>query len=276
MVLVLVVVAACRPAMPPLFPGAVEAPIQVTFGGTVIVPVEVDGVPLRFIVDTGASITALVPRTAKQLGIVATGRTLVNDSVEATVGFVDRLKVAGVEHLGLRVAIVDLPATRRAEGNFDGILGLDVLGHHDVVIDFARKRLAMHRLGRLGALARDHRMSKLEFEPIRHGLVLVAASVDGHDPMPAVLDLGSPASILNKAAARQLHGDFPLHYQIVLPREVKVGDLVVFNRPMYVSDLPLFARWGLASEPAMLLGADVFGDRAIVLLYDKRTLLVSK
>jgi hypothetical protein len=271
--LVLVLVGCHAPTLPPDFPGGVEERLVLHSSQSVLLPVRVNGKLKHFIVDSGASISALTPATARDLGIAATGVVTVNDAVEPT-GIVESLAIAEAEHRDVRVAIVDLPAARRMDVDYDGILGLDVLGQHDVVIDFARGKIVLHPAGYVARSAGARELSRVSFRPSRHGLVLVTAEFD-FTPIPAVVDLGAQFTMINRAACWMRGVGSPLG-MMTKPSQVGMGDVDLGERRMLVADLPIFSRSGLMPGPAIVLGADVFVNRTVVLAYQERSIYVSR
>jgi len=276
--LVAVTLGACRPAAP-RFPGGIELPLVQSHGGTLFVPVMVNGQPRKFIIDTGASITAVTPTTARELRLAATGDTiLINDETIALVSTLRSLSVGAAHHTDVRVAIVALPAAKRIDERFDGILGLDFLGQYDVVVDLQRHKLNLHPPGHVAQTAGARQMSKVPFQRVRNGLVLLTAMLDDNPPIPAILDLGSQHTVVNSAGAHWLAFNRTGYINGWRPKAIRIGEFEVFEIEgffMPVSDLPMFAGWGYASSPAVLLGIDLFEDRTLVLSYQSSTLFVS-
>lgn len=147
---------ALRPELGPLMerlrarrhtPALAEIPITRT-GGTLLVDTRINGSPqaFRFMVDTGASYTAISTETALRLGLrdiflgapvveleTANGRiyttTAMLDSVQIGTARVDRVEAVILEQMG----------------RVDGLLGQSFLRHFDIEIDRTRGVLALHR-----------------------------------------------------------------------------------------------------------------------------------
>jgi hypothetical protein len=89
--------------------------------------------------------------------------------------------------------------------------------------------------------------------------------------VPAILDLGSPASYLNREAATRSG-----HTPDTLDRHrIGLGDLEMVVPSLLVEDLAAFARLGI-SGPAMLLGSDAFGRRMLAIAYADDVILVTR
>jgi hypothetical protein len=59
-------------------------------------------------------------------------------------------------------------------------------------------------------------------------------------------------------------------------KSMSVGDVQLARRPMLVKNLPAFERAGLADRPAILLGSDVFANRALLIGYRDRVAMLSR
>lgn len=115
--------------------------------GLIYVSADLDGHPLRMIVDTGANRTILDKAAADRLGIVPEGPPLdvagciTNAASEADVG---ALRVGPVL-LGQRaIAVLDLGSMKQKLGEIDGIIGGDFLAGTKAVIDYGADELRLH------------------------------------------------------------------------------------------------------------------------------------
>lgn len=292
-------IAGCASPRPvPRFAGGVEVPLTVTARGTLLVPVTFGegATVLPFVLDTAASITALTPHAADTLGVQMSDRTVtVYDSrgynPEASIATVPELSVGAVCHHKQRVAVVHLRAGDDVDVRYAGVLGLDVLRAHDVVIDFSRNLLGIHHSGDLAVAAATTDMVKTGFHRGRDNLLQLEVSIDGHPGVAAILDLGSQVTVLNSAAAALL-GPGPLidteqaatgmtltgkfGQDLRRVRELMVGELPLRHRLVVVADLPVFQRFGLADRPAIILGADLFAGRAVAIAFADRAIFLSR
>lgn len=266
--LMLVAAAACRKP-PPELTGGRHAPLQRT-NGHLLVRAEVDGQPVNFVLDTGASISAITQTTATRLGITRTGTTPVNGHVVPT-GVMRRLSIANIAHADVRVAVVELLEIEHRRAYLDGVLGLDVLGRHDLVIDLRDRELALHPSGTLVARAAGSDVARIPFARGKHGLPIIRATLERGVTVPAILDLGSPVSYLNReAATRSGHAPDTLDRHHII-----IGDLELVVPAFFVEDLPAFSRLDITG-PAVLLGNDAFGRRMLALAYADDVLLVTR
>lgn len=296
--LAVVGIAGCATPRPvPRFAGGVEVPLTISSRGTLIVPVSFGAAKVMpFVLDTAASITAVTPRTADELGVVMTDHTVtVYDSrgynPEAMLGTVPELSVGAVCHHHQRVAVVHLRAGDDVDVRYAGVLGLDVLRAHDVVIDFSRNVLGIHPSGDVAQDAAATGMVKTGFHRGRDNLMQLEVAIDGNPGVAAILDLGSQVTVLNSAAAALL-GPGPLidtqqadtgmtltgvyGQDLRRVRELMVGELALRHRLVVVADLPVFQRFGLANRPAIILGADLFAGRAVAIAFADRAIFLSR
>jgi len=147
--------AACMVQMPAEMSSPAEVtPGEVAFelasgGSAIVVPVRIDEhAPLRFILDTGATLTCLDAGVAKKLGLEprtgVIGRGF-GVGAEGTVGMVaiDSLTVGSAVAEDLTACRLDLQSLRGAGIHVDGLLVLNFLREYRVTLDFERRALKL-------------------------------------------------------------------------------------------------------------------------------------
>ena len=274
--LALLVLIACRSPRPPEFAGGVELQLAQSWHGTVFVPVVVNGRPLRFIFDTGATISAVTPATAQVLELVPNGTTLVNGTIDAQLATLQSLSVGSIRHDHVRVAIVALPEERRIDEHFDGVLGLDILGQHDVAIDIPRHRFVFYPPSYLAHSDAVSGMIRVPFTKGHYGLVELQATFDERrGGIPAFLDLGAQRTITNPVTANWIEGGGPLDPERS-SRGLAVGHVRWDEFKIVIENLQIFEYWIRTDDLAVILGADLFRDRALVLAYQDGALFVAR
>jgi hypothetical protein len=112
-------------------------------GAPVVVPVSINGVELRLMLDTGADRTLISPAAAARTGLpMETGSqvkiTGVAGSAVASELSVVQMQVAGARVGPLRVVVLEAPT-----GGLDGLLGRDVLDYFTLTIDGAAGRATL-------------------------------------------------------------------------------------------------------------------------------------
>ena len=184
-------------------------------------------------------------------------------------------RCAGFEGLAKMLgAVPGASVVGRASGvheAIDGILGQDVLGRYITEVDVPRHKLVLHP-----PAATAWRTPELVAIPYTEtlGLIRLAGALDG-TPIAAILDLGAAATIANTRAApgaAALPGasgvgadGAALAMAQVRGRALTIGDVAFGARDLYVSDLPVFADFGLAEQAAVILGMDVLASRRLVI-----------
>ncbi len=265
-VLFVVAAAACARVVPASMPpprGASEK-LDIARSGHLLVTAKLDGRPYVFVLDTGASITAVSAATARELGLATDGSMQINDSIVAPLGTVHSLALSGVEHADVPVAIVDLPDA--LEVGARGVIGLDVLARDDIVVDLAGAEFGVYPAGTIAHSGRD----LLPLAYGAHGLILLDVVLGGTTTVPAMLDLGSPVSMLNSSAAMLMAAK-----SNIIPIAARTENTALQPVDMLVSDRGTFARLGLAHRPALVLGTDVFEGRVLAISYRDRVAFVA-
>jgi predicted aspartyl protease len=269
----------------------------------IVLPVVFDeGEPLDFILDTGASMSVITPRTREALGfgpddgLTAQGQGAGGDLSDIRVLVLGKLSVGDREYKNHTVAVTDLSHLEEQLGApIGGILGANFLARHVIELDFAGGLLKLHPKSAVDDGHVDtSSMAHIEFEHfVAGGLIRVEVNLDEAPPMPAVLDLGAGRSVVNwrgaKAAglrrrsrkpsttAEPLLGadNQPIETAGYLFETIRLGDYVVEKPELFVADLPIFQTLGVADSAAMVFGVDLFAGCTIVLDYGNRKLHVA-
>lgn len=126
--------------------GNFSSPIEVDRGGAVLLPVMVNGEgPFAFLVDTGATSSAIADTLARRLNLDVAGKTMAATSAgSATFDVVNigSLRASGRDAANLRVAVIPSAALANAAARAVGILGQDVLREASFTIDYEHSRFA--------------------------------------------------------------------------------------------------------------------------------------
>lgn len=225
------------------------------------VPVSVDGKgPYAFIIDTGAERSVVSRELAETLGLDAGPSARLFDFTGAST--VNTVKVPSLSAGSLGTDALEAPSLAAANLGAPGMLGIDALQGHRVVIDFDRKRMTL-------VPSRKHpRGEILVGAEARLGqLIVTKASFDGY-PISVVIDTGSWVSVGNKAmlalAKRKPRHIGPVTIYSVTGRSLRtdyfsvnnlsIGDVRLDNFGLSFADAPPFERFGLADKPALILG----------------------
>jgi clan AA aspartic protease (TIGR02281 family) len=110
-------------------------------GGQIHVDGRVNGVPVDFIVDTGASLVVIPRAVAAQAGIDTKGMARLqtaNGIMDAPVASIRRLSIGALHADHVRAVVHDVDAAGRT-----GLLGMNVLGAYRMTVDHARSLLLL-------------------------------------------------------------------------------------------------------------------------------------
>jgi predicted aspartyl protease len=225
------------------------------------VPVQVDGKgPYPFIIDTGAERSVMSRELADTLGLDAGSKARLLDFAGAST--VNTVKVASLSAGSLTTGEIEAPALAAANLGAPGMLGMDALQGHRLVIDFDNRRMtlatAKKRLKGEVVVGAESRLGQL---------IVTKATFEGQ-PISVIIDTGSWVSVGNmamralaKRAPRAIGAinvlsvtgrSFDANY--VMVNNIHVGDIQFDRFGMSFADVPPFARLGLSDKPALILG----------------------
>lgn len=126
-------------------PGRAPGHVELEFerrGQAILVPAEVSGTSVYFVLDTGASLVSLTPRVARDAGVLppddAPSLTLqtANGTTRSPVGLIDRLRLGRRSHEHVTYALCSGCGDETHRGKpVAGLLGLNVLRRYETDID---------------------------------------------------------------------------------------------------------------------------------------------
>lgn len=266
-------------AQPTIPPATIDNTLEIT-GETVrareietrlSVPVLVNGQgPFRFIVDSGADRSVVGAALARRLGLPVRGEALLQGMAGSSM-----VQTVRIDTLSLgRTTIPGIvaPALAEADLGAEGILGIDALAEQRLRLDFAAKSITVEDARRPepyadGAIVVTARRRKGQ-------LILTELDV-GIGRIYAVIDTGAQVTMGNAALrARVFAGHTPppvtvveltsvtgqkLSADLIVFPLIRIGGLTLTNVPVAFADAPPFRLFGLARDPAMLIGTDVLG-----------------
>nr|WP_246495099.1 retroviral-like aspartic protease family protein [Ameyamaea chiangmaiensis] len=263
----------------------VELPLR-NDGGYLSVIAVVDGVSVRFVIDTGAEGGLITPALARSLSLRRDpasssfvqgsrgGRTVPNLIVPS-------LALGDVRFGPLSVPMGALPGSPTLTPPVGGLLGADLLSRFDVEFDVPAGRLRLWALGsRL-----PPPWAAYELPALREGDRLrIEVRLDGARLM-ALLDSGARSRVVSEAVARQLGvsaddlardpggttAGVDLH--AVLYRWHTFRSLVVGGEH---ETAPVLTVSPLAPDTEMLLGSDWFAQRRVLIAYGESRLFVRR
>ncbi len=287
--------AAAEPAPVVAVPVAAAAqPLEILPSGHPVVLVRIDGgAPKRFVIDTAASSTTIMPKLRTEMpGLVA---KLSDDPLDGAAGrsdvettVVKQVEVAG--HVFRSPELMLLPPGPTDHLGVDGILGADIIADYVIELDIPGRSWRMTpkvEAGMLGGLPASVPFVLDDMRAPRLAIRLNGVEV------PAILDTGARGTIINWAAAKAIGItlDSP---GVVKATDIKgatnhampsveapiaaltIGEARVEGRKVRIADLSIFKILGFTLEqPAVILGIDMFADRRFVIDHPALRLHVS-
>jgi predicted aspartyl protease len=231
------------------------------------IAVEVNGTgPYRFVVDSGADSSVIGTRIARALQLPQ-GRPVTLNGMTGT-SIVPRVRVNELS-LGKEIVTdLELPVLAEHDLGGDGMLGIDALSEERLMLDFEKRLITVEDAtkppprmdGEIVVTARRRRGQ----------LILTEVKANGRT-INAVIDTGSEITIGNSALREQIvrRGakiervemtgvtGVAMELDLVHVGEIRLGSVILKNVPIAFADVPPFAVFGLADQPAMLLGTDL-------------------
>lgn len=175
------------------------------------VAARINGIEVRFTVDSGAAFSMIAPAAADRLGLVQTMAPwgLFMDGVGGSID----IHIARVEHFEInKLEVPRLPfivGGNEVGANTVGLLGQNFLGLWDVEYDLAHGAVRLMRIAgdcddtNLAYWAGDKPVIVLDLERLRgQKHTLAEAEINGRK-LRALLDTGAAGSLLSKSAARR-------------------------------------------------------------------------
>jgi hypothetical protein len=223
--------------------------------------------PYRFIVDSGADTSVVGLRIARDLQLPLGTPVTLNGMTARNI--VDRVKVDRLTLGPSTIRNLELPALREGDLGGDGMIGIDALVQRRLMMDFDKRLIkvedaripARYYPGEIVVTARRRRGQ----------LILTHVRAAGLS-LDAVIDTGSEITIGNLALRDKLirrnHAKFltvsvtgvtgaTVDLQLARIGELQLGPVILRDVPMAFADVPPFKMFGLADEPALLLGTDI-------------------
>ena len=246
----------------------------------------INGTPLRFDVNTGLGITALLPGVANRLGLPTDPRRQSSFSDSGRVAqrnLLARSIVAGGQEWSDRSLAV---RSFRSEGDapFDVMLAADLLRETELEFDLPGRRLGLHR--RQDCQGGGPGWTPAASLPVvlaEHSVPVLTLRVNGQ-PVRAALQSGNNRTLLSRRAAERLGllqnavrgsttrasgtSSETARGQEYILREFAFGEVVLRDFPVVV------LRDSVGSEE-MVLGHDWMRDRRVWLSYASRRLFIA-
>lgn len=231
------------------------------------IAVDVNGTgPYRFVVDSGADSSVIGTRIARTLELPQGTSVTLNGMTGSSV--VPRVLVNRLELGSTYATDLELPVLAERDLGGDGMLGIDALADERLMLDFEKRLITVEDAnkppprmdGEIVVMARRRRGQLILTEVKANGMTI-----------NAVIDTGSEVTIGNSALREkivrrgakvekvEMTGVTGVTVVLDLVRvdEIRLGSVILKNVPIAFADVPPFAVFDLADQPAMLLGTDM-------------------
>ncbi|MCJ9428902.1 aspartyl protease family protein [Kordiimonas marina] len=273
-------------------PLAPAAPLTRAPQGHFVTPAIVNGTHNgKFVVDTGAGGCALYSGFVQASGIKARGSTQLTGQTGSSavkLAKINSLKVAGVKTGPLECVI--LPP-RRDKAGYAGIVGLDSMGAYVVKFDMPHHQLSFYPAwtnARSLVHANGHEVDASILP--ESGLLSLPVWLNGKKAI-AVLDSGARRSIINPQLAKIAGVDLdilkpakPIYGATIRKTDIKIGTLGTLSvagdrADAFVggaANLPVFKAFGVADQPAMILGLDYLSSHTMVVDFPNHRIYLSR
>jgi len=255
--------------------------------GRVWIPVYLDGKgPYRLVLDTGALRSAVTTELVTKMGDVPdlARRVMLHGATGSAIVPTVTVKSMRVGDLDLQPA--RMPVVGDVFGGAEGLLGVDGMQQHRILIDFRHDYVEVARSKNRRAAAG---FSAIRFLPNTADLLIIPVKV-GELDIRAIIDTGAQSTVGNNALRRLLRrqvsrnagtdkvygttGDVQEAMGQRL-KEIRIGDLRITDPYVAFGDLHIFERWKFAETPMLLIGMDLLGlVDSLVIDYRRRELQI--
>lgn len=278
------VLASSAAATPPT--GSFEVPFTLGPRGHLIVDVYLGGEgPFPFALDSGAGRTVVNRARLGPLGLVErpTGGIAQGAHETFDLGLADvaALEIGDVALDSLELAVMELSHIESPDMPLFGVLGYDVFGRWDLLIDLGAERVAFHPRAETESDCVVCSGDIVVPFVLNNGTHVQFEVVISDQSLTAILDTGSGRSGMNSLAANAIGVELPparpgAHGPALQVGEMRLGDGVLARDVIVgVVDLPVFEQLGLAEGPAMLLGTAALAGKRVGIAYGLERMSVS-
>ncbi len=269
-----------------LIPGFVQE-FDVDRSDRMTVPVSINGsITYPFIVDTGAERTVIANDLAKLLKLEQ-GPQLKLATITGT-AYADSYMIENLTMNTINVELIEAPGLERRNLGAYGLLGIDSLEDHKVLLDFKNSKMDVLPSRKRSGLGKMERGMIVVTAKRRAGRMILSDAQVGGIKVDIILDTGAQSSMGNYALRDKLRKrDMRFDYVPVLMRsvtgdtlagdftqvrDIDIGGVSITDLPVTFADNFAFTALKLDRKPAILLGMDALKlfDRVLVDFANRR------
>ena len=274
-------------------PSAMHLPgykaVRVHYGpmNKMIMSVRINGQPANLLVDTGSNQLILDTEAAQLFGVRPSQRGLRYirftkiQGQSLPVGFVQNISAGSMNFGSSLVTLRRASHANAANGDSDGVLGLDILFRHKALIN-CRTKLVFFKVNQarrinLGSVAASEKFTRIPIQRTETGALTVPCSIRGQ-PTRLLVDTGAFVTILHEGFVKSLGlAAEPTRITAQFARggskrigatkidDLNIGAFRVPPKKFGVAPLPPFALQQGSSKIAGILGMDtLYNCHAII------------
>lgn len=252
--------------------------------GFPIIDATIDGVPVTFVLDTGAQAHLILPEAQTILRLPLLPGTVpligTGGATRAPLVRLDGVKLGATTIEATAAPVAPLPALPDVAPMLAGLLGAPLMHEFDLELDAPARRLALIDPKNCPDVPPGVRHIAVPLTLTPDHRALLAVQINGQT-LTALLDTGSRATLLTETVATRLGlrappsantaqgvdgGRLPVAHGLVA--EMAVGDDVRRNAPVSIAALQL-------DGADMLLGFEYFRQRRVLISYFSERLLIA-
>ena len=251
------------------------------------VPVSINGSEtFPFIVDTGAERTVIASDLAKRLKLVQ-GPQLKLATITGP-ALAESWMIENLAMNTINIDVIEAPGLERQNLGAYGLLGIDSLEDHKVLLDFAEQKMDVLPSKKRRGLSRVEKDMIIVTATRRAGRMILSDAQIGGMKVDIILDTGAQSSMGNLALRDKLRRrDLRFDYVPVMLKSVTgdllagdftqikgivIGGITISDLPVTFADNFAFKALKLDKKPAILLGMDALKlfDRVLVDFANRR------
>lgn len=251
------------------------------------VPVSINGSEqFPFIVDTGSERTVISNELAQRLKLES-GPQLKLATITGT-AYTDSYMIENLAMNTINIDLIEAPGLQRSNLGAYGLLGIDSLEDHKVLLDFAGQKMDVLPSRKRSGLGKVERDMIIVTAKRRAGRMILSDANIGGMRVDVILDTGAQSSMGNLALREKLRSrDRRFDYVQVTVKSVTgdlltgdltqikgivIGGVTIGDLPMTFADNYAFKALKLEKRPAILLGMDALKlfDRVLVDFANRR------